>query len=582
MIAKAVTDLAVHLQYCTGTLTGLNRLVKTSNYNEWSTSTMSNITKKSLIAAGILTALMVASAANAADVPAGVQLADKQKLVRNNGSEVQSLDPHKIEGVPESNVSRDLFEGLLISDVEGHPSPGVAEKWENKDFKVWTFHLRKNAKWSDGTPVTAHDFVYSWQRLADPNTASPYASYLQYGHIANVDDIIAGKKTATDLGVKALDDHTFEVTLSEPVPYFYKLLVHPSVSPVPKAAVEKFGDKWTQPTNIVTNGAYKLKNWVVNERIVLERNPQYWDNDKTVINQVTYLPISSEVTDVNRYRSGEIDMTYNNMPIELFQKLKKEIPNEVRVDPYLCTYYYEINNQKAPFNDVRVRTALKLALDRDIIVNKVKNQGDLPAYSYTPPYTDGAKLVEPEWFKWPQEKRNEEAKKLLAEAGFTADKPLTFDLLYNTSDLHKKLAIAVASIWKKNLGANVKLENQEWKTFLDTRHQGTFDVARAGWCADYNEPTSFLNTMLSDSSNNTAHYKSPAFDKLIADTLKATDDVQRSELYAKAEQQLDKDSAIVPVYYYVNARLVKPWVGGYTGKDPLDNIYVKNLYIIKH
>ncbi|HAC6515426.1 TPA_asm: oligopeptide ABC transporter substrate-binding protein OppA [Salmonella enterica subsp. salamae serovar 47:b:1,5] len=582
MIAKAVTDLAVHHQCCTGTLTELNRLVKTSNYNEWSTNTMSNITKKSLIAAGILTALIAASAATAADVPAGVQLADKQTLVRNNGSEVQSLDPHKIEGVPESNVNRDLFEGLLISDVEGHPSPGVAEKWENKDFKVWTFHLRKNAKWSDGTPVTAHDFVYSWQRLADPNTASPYASYLQYGHIANIDDIIAGKKPATDLGVKALDDHTFEVTLSEPVPYFYKLLVHPSVSPVPKSAVEKFGDKWTQPANIVTNGAYKLKNWVVNERIVLERNPQYWDNDKTVINQVTYLPISSEVTDVNRYRSGEIDMTYNNMPIELFQKLKKEIPNEVRVDPYLCTYYYEINNQKAPFNDVRVRTALKLALDRDIIVNKVKNQGDLPAYSYTPPYTDGAKLVEPEWFKWSQEKRNEEAKKLLAEAGFTADKPLTFDLLYNTSDLHKKLAIAVASIWKKNLGANVKLENQEWKTFLDTRHQGTFDVARAGWCADYNEPTSFLNTMLSDSSNNTAHYKSPAFDKLIADTLKVTDDAQRSELYAKAEQQLDKDSAIVPVYYYVNARLVKPWVGGYTGKDPLDNIYVKNLYIIKH
>lgn len=543
---------------------------------------MSNITKKSLLAAGILTALIGGNVAMAADVPAGVQLSDKQTLVRNNGSEVQSLDPHKIEGVPESNVSRDLFEGLLISDVEGHPSPGVAEKWENKDFKVWTFHLRKNAKWLDGTPVTAHDFVYSWQRLANPNTASPYASYLQYGHIANIDDIIAGKKPATDLGVKAIDDNTFEVTLSEPVPYFYKLLVHPSVSPVPKAAVEKFGEKWTQPANIVTNGAYKLKNWVVNERIVLERNTQYWDNDKTVINQVTYLPISSEVTDVNRYRSGEIDMTYNNMPIELFQKLKKEIPNEVRVDPYLCTYYYEINNQKAPFNDVRVRTALKLAMDRDIIVNKVKNQGDLPAYSYTPPYTDGAKLVEPEWFTWSQEKRNEEAKKLLAEAGYTADKPLTFDLLYNTSDLHKKLAIAVASIWKKNLGANVKLENQEWKTFLDTRHQGTFDVARAGWCADYNEPTSFLNTMLSDSSNNTAHYKSPEFDKLIADTLKVTDEAQRTELYAKAEQQLDKDSAIVPLYYYVNARLVKPWVGGYTGKDPMDNIYVKNLYIIKH
>ncbi|HHG9494622.1 TPA: oligopeptide ABC transporter substrate-binding protein OppA [Citrobacter farmeri] len=539
-------------------------------------------TKKSLVAAGILTALIAGNVATAAVVPAGVQLAEKQTLVRNNGSEVQSLDPHKIEGVPESNISRDLFEGLIISDVDGKPSPGVADKWENKDFKVWTFHLRKDAKWSDGSPVTAHDFVYSWQRLANPNTASPYASYLQYGHIVNIDDIVAGKKPPTDLGVKAIDDNTFEVTLSEPVPYFYKLLVHSSVSPVPKAAVEKYGEKWTQPANIITNGAYKLKDWVVNEHIVLERNPDYWDNAKTVINQVTYLPIASEVTDVNRYRSGEIDMTYNNMPIELFQKLKKEIPNEVHVDPYLCTYYYEINNQKAPFTDVRVRTALKLALDRDIIVNKVKNQGDLPAYSFTPPYTDGAKLTEPEWFGWTQEKRNEEAKKLLAEAGYTADKPLTFNLLYNTSDLHKKLAIAAASIWKKNLGVNVKLENQEWKTFLDTRHQGNYDVSRAAWCADYNEPTSFLNMVLSDSSNNTTHYKSPTFDKILADALKATNEEQRTELYGKAEQQLDKDSAIVPVFYYVNARLVKPWVGGYTGKDPMDNIHVKDLYIIKH
>ncbi|WP_297198686.1 oligopeptide ABC transporter substrate-binding protein OppA [uncultured Pluralibacter sp.] len=542
---------------------------------------MTIITKKSLITAGILTALFAGSVM-AAEVPAGVTLAAKQELVRNNGSEPQSLDPHKIEGVPESNISRDLFEGLLVSDLNGHPIPGVAEKWENKDFKVWTFHLRKDAKWSNGDPVTAQDFVYSWQRVSDPKTASPYASFLQYGHLVNVDDVIAGKKPVTDLGVKAIDDHTLEVTLSEPVPYFYKLLTHPTTSPVPKAVIEKYGDKWTQPANIVTNGAYKLTDWVVNERIVMERNPNYWNNAKTVINKVTYLPISSEVTDVNRYRSGEIDMTYNNLPIELFQKLKKEIPKELHVDPYLCTYYYEINNQKAPFTDVHVRTALKLGMDRDIIVNKVKNQGDLPAFGFTPPYIDGAKLTKPEWFTWTQEKRNAEAKKLLAEAGYTADKPLTFNLLYNTSDLHKKLAIAAAAIWRKNLGVNVKLENQEWKTFLDTRHQATFDVARAGWCADYNEPTSFLNIMVSNSSSNTSHYKSPAFDKIIADTLKVSNEGERSELYNKAEQQLDKDSAIVPVYYYVNARLVKPWVGGYTGKDPMDNTYTRDMYIIKH
>ncbi len=543
---------------------------------------MTIITKKTGIAVAILAALITANGAGAAEVPEGTTLAEKQTLVRNNGAEVQSLDPHKIEGIPESNVSHDLFEGLLISDLEGHPIPGVAEKWDNQDFKVWTFHLRKDAKWSNGEPVTAQDFVYSWQRLVTPDTASPYASYLQYGHIANVDDIIAGKKKPETLGVKALDAHTLQVTLSEPVPYFYKLLIHPSMSPVPKAAIEKYGEKWTQPGNMVNNGAYTVKQWVVNERLVLTRNPQYWNNAKTVINQVTWLPIASEVTDVNRYRSGGIDITYNYLPIELFRKLKQELPKELSITPYMCTYYFEINNKKPPFNDPRVRTALKLGLDRDIIVNKVKNQGDLPAYSYTPPYADGMKLTKPEWFGWSQEKRNEEARKLLEEAGYGKGKPLSFDLLYNTSDLHKKMAIATASIWKKNLGVNVRLENQEWKTFLDTRHQGNYDVARAGWCADYNEPSSFLNTMLSGSSNNTAHYQSPAFDKIIAETLKASGDEARAELYDKAEQQLDKDSVIVPVYYYVNTRLVKPWVGGYTGKDPLDNTYTKDMYIIKH
>jgi oligopeptide transport system substrate-binding protein len=211
----------------------------------------------------------------------------------------------------------------------------------------------------------------------------------------------------------------------------------------------------------------------------------------------------------------------------------------------------------------------------------VKKQGELPAYGFTPPYTSGAELTPPAWFDWTQEKRNEVAKKLLTEAGYNKDNPLTFKLLYNTSDLHKKLAIAAASIWKKNLGVDVKLENQEWKTFLDTRHQGAFDVARAGWCADYNEPSSFLNMLLSDSSNNTAHYKSPAFDQLIQSTLKVKTATERASLYQQAEVLLDKDSVIVPLFYNVNTRLVKPYVGGYTGKDPLDNMHVKDLYIIK-
>ncbi|QUG75909.1 oligopeptide ABC transporter substrate-binding protein OppA [Erwinia sp. E602] len=543
---------------------------------------MINITKKSLIAAGILTAL-AGTAVQAAVVPAGVQLAEKQELVRGNGAEIQSMDPHKIEGVPESNVSRDVLEGLVITDESGKLAPGVAESWESKEGgKVWIFHLRNTAKWSNGEPVTAKDFVYSWRRLADPKTASPYASYLQYGHLLNVDQIIDGKAAPDTLGVKALDDHTLEVTLSEAVPYFDKLVIHPPMSPLYQPVIDKFGEKWTQPANFVGNGAFKPKEWVVNERIVLERNPQYWDNAHTVLNKVTFLPIPSEVTDTNRYRSGSSDMTYNYLPIELYQKVKKEIPQEIRAEPYLCTYYYEINNQKPPFNDVRVRTALKLGLDRDIMVKKVKAQDEDPAWSFTPPYIDDIKLQAPEWTTWTQEKRNEEAKKLLAEAGYTADKPLTFDLLYNTSDLHKKLAIAAASIWKKNLGVNVKLQNQEWKTFLDTRHQGNFDVARAAWCADYNEPSTFLNIMQSDSSSNTSHYKSAEFDKTLAEALTVADEGKRAEVYARAEKILDNDSAIAPVYYYKNIRLVKPYVGGYTGKDPLDNIRDKNLYIIKH
>ncbi|MCT8249780.1 oligopeptide ABC transporter substrate-binding protein OppA [Proteus faecis] len=543
---------------------------------------MSNLTKKSALAIAISAIFgLSALTANAAVVPDGVKLAEKQVLVRNNGSEPQSLDPHKIEGVPESALARDLFEGVTIVGPDGEILPGSATSWENKDFTVWTFKIREGAKWSNGDPVTAQDFVYSWQRLADPNTASPYESYLQYAHIVNIDDIIAGKKKATELGVKALDNNTLEITLSEAVPYLPKLLAHSSMSPVNQKVIEKFGEKWTQPANFVGNGAYNLKDWTVNERIVLERSPTYWDNKNTIIDQVTFLPISSEVTDVNRYRAGEIDMTYSNLPIEFFQKLKKEIPDELRISPYLCTYYYEINNEKAPFNDPRVREALKLSMDRDIITYKVKNQGDIPAYGFTPPFTDGIKESKPEWFaNWTQEQRNEKARQLLEEAGYNKANPLKFKLLYNTSDLHKKVAIAASSIWKKNLGADVSLENQEWKTFLDTRHQGTYDVARAGWCADYNEPSSFLNMMLSYSSNNTVHYKNTEFDALIKESLRVKSDDERAAIYQKAEGILDKDSAIVPLYYYVNTRLVKPYVGGYSGKDPLDNLHTKDLYII--
>lgn len=546
---------------------------------------MRNFPNKNILTAGILLALsqMAVATAQAADVPQGTVLAAKQEIIRGNGGEVQSLDPHKIEGSPESYVSYDLLEGLAIVDPQGKVVPGVAQSWENKDATVWTFHLRKNALWSNGQPVTAQDFVYSWRRLVNPKTASPYASYLAYGHVVNVDDIVAGKKSPDQLGVKALDDHTLQVTLSKPVPFFDQLLVYPALSPVYPPVVEKYGDQWTLPKNWVGNGAYTLQDHIVNERIVVVRNPKYWNNAATVINKVTFLPIDSEVTDVNRfYSDGGSDMSYNNLPIELFRKLKKDNPQDLRVTPYLCTYFYELNNKKPPFNDARIRTAFKLGLDRDIIVNKVLAQGQTPAYSLTDPATHGIDVAKPDWYKLTQTQRNAEAKKLLQEAGYGPDHPLTIELLYNTSDLHKKLAIAAASIWKKNLGVNVQLVNQEWKTYLDSRHQGTYQMARAGWCGDYNEPSAFLNTMQTGDSNNTAFYSSAAFDQALKDASNATDSGQRASDYQKAEQILDKDSAIVPVFYYASTRLVKPYVGGFTGNDPLDHIYDKNLYIIKH
>ncbi|WP_338577003.1 ABC transporter substrate-binding protein [Erwinia sp. E_sp_B04_8] len=517
----------------------------------------------------------------AATMPANVVLAPQQTMVINNGGEVSSLDPQKIEGVPESNIILNLLEGLTTTDNNGHVVPGVAESWKSEQGKIWIFTLRADAKWSNGEPVTAADFVYSWQRLVDPRTASPYASYLQYAHIDNIDAILAGKKSPDLLGIKALDAHHLQVTLSEPVPYFIALTAHTSLKPVNRNAVEQWGEQWTQPGHYVSNGAYTLSDWVINEKIVVKRNPAYWNNRQTVIENATFLPITSESSDVNRYRSGEIDMTNSALPPELFPVLKKTLGKQVHISPLLCTFYYELNNKRPPFNDPRVRTAVKLTLDRNIITDKVMGQGQIPAGGFTPPFIEGADLSQPEWMRLTQQQRNEQARKLLAEAGYGSDKPLTFRLLYNTSDVNKKQAIAAASMWSKNLGAKVALDNQEWKTMLDTRHQGNYDVARATWCSDYNEPSTFLNAMLSNSSSNTAFYKSEKFDALMAKSLLVSDK-ERAAVYQQAEQQLDQDSAIVPVYYRVSARLVKPWVGGFTGKDPQDLTDLKYFYIIKH
>lgn len=518
----------------------------------------------------------------AATVPDGIELAPNQQIVINNGSEVASLDPHKTEGVPESNIILNLLDGLVNTDNAGNVVPGVAESWQNQQGKVWIFTLRNNAKWSDGKPVTAHDFVYSWRRLADPKTASPYASYLQAAHFTNIDNVLDGNMPPDQLGVKALDDRHLQITLSEPVPYLVAMLAHTAMKPVYAPAIKQWGEAWTRPGHYVGNGAYTLSDWVVNEKIVLKRNPLYWNNARTVIEQGTFLPISSENSDINRYRSGGTDITNSAVPPEMFKRLQGELGDQVKVSPLLCTFYYEINNKKPPFNDPRVRAAIKMTLDRDIIANKIMGQGQIPAYSLTPPFTAGMTLSPPAWSEQSQQQRNEQAKKLLAEAGFDAKNPLRFTLLYNTSDQNKKQAIAAASMWQKNLGATVNLQNQEWKTLLETRHQAQYDVVRATWCADYNEPSTFLNMLISNASINTAFYSSENFDRLMAQSLNASDEAQRAALYQQAETQLDKDSPIVPVYYRVSVRLVKPWVGGFTGNDPQDMTDLKYYFIKQH
>ena len=531
----------------------------------------------SLLTAGVLCA---STATWAANVPAGTQLADKQELVRNNGTEPASLDPHKVESDVEFNIISDLFDGLVSVSPAGEIQPRLVEKWENKDNTVWTFHLRPGITWSDGTPITAEDIVWSWQRLVDPKTASPYASYPGSMRIVNGTDIAEGKKAPESLGVKAINDTTLEVTLTQPNAAFLAMLAHPSLVPIDKVLVGRFGDKWTKPEHFVSSGAYKLSQWVVNERIVAVRNPKYWDNEHTVINKVTYLPISSEAADVNRYKAGEIDIVYT-VPINQFAQLKKTLGSELDVSPQLATYYYQFNTTRPPFNDARVRKALNLALDKDIIAGKVLGQGQRPAWLISQPDIGGVKLQNPDYASWPMDKRIAEAKKLLAEAGFNDSHPLSFNLLYNTSESHQRIAIAASSMWKKNLGVEAKLQNQEWKTMLDTMHTHNFDAVRYAWIADYDDAATFLNTFRTGDSQNTTQYSNPDYDRALVNAAKSKTAEERGKFYQQAEDLLGRDVPAIPVYHYVRTHLVKPWVGGFT-PDKLGYYYTKDMYIKKH
>jgi oligopeptide transport system substrate-binding protein len=533
-----------------------------------------NVSTRSILLAS---AIAFASPALAA-APEGVALADDQTFTYRVLDEHSSVDPQIVEDVSGSEVVRDLFEGLYNQDADGNLVPGVALSHTISDDKLtYTFTLRPEAKWSDGNPVTAHDFVYGWQRLADPETASPYQWYVEVMGLANAGPVMAGEAPLEDLGVRAIDDHTLEVTLASPMTYFPLTTTHASTFPSPKWVIDEHGADWIKPGNIVTNGAYVLTEHVPQERSVRERNPMYWDNDNTVIEKVTALVINDENVALTRFLAGELDRT--EVPAGQYPALKEEYPDTALSFPRLCNYYFNFNlseNGPEATQDVRVRKALSYAVNRDIIVENVLQGGQSPAYTFTPAATAGFEVPAVDYAGWTQEERNAKAVELLAEAGYGPDNPLELTYLYNTDEAHRKVAIAVSQMWKQTLGVDITLENQEWKTFLETRGNHDFEIARGAWCGDYNEASTFLDLVQTSSGYNDAAYSNAEVDALLAEA-KAMDDPQAN--YTRVEEIIADEMPIIPIYHYAGVFMMNPAIAGsWPVQNVEQNWYSKDLY----
>lgn len=534
--------------------------------------------KRTLIAGAV--AALISLPALAAQVPAGTKLlpSAQQTFVRNIGTEPASIDPQMVEESAGSDIVNDLFEGLYTLDGDGKLQAAGALGYELDDTgTIYTFKLRPDAKWSNGEPVTAADYVYGWQRAADPKNASNYAWFIELTGVANASEVVQGKKSPDALGIKALDDHTLQITLKAPVPFFLKTLSHYTTFPAPRATIEKFGHEWVKPGNIVSNGAFALKEWTPNERLIAERNPHYWDNERTVLNKVIYLEIVSDTAAYNRYRASELH--YTTYPLEQYQQIKRQSPDDLVSAPMLATYYYVFNTQRKPFDDVRVRKALSLAIDRDTITEKILGQGQLSAFSLTPPSVDGFELKPPASELMSKEARITQAKALLAEAGYGPQNPLDVDILYNTNEGHKKIALAISSMWKHNLWVKAELNNMEWKTMVSALNEGDFGVSRYSWNGDYNDASTFLDIMTSNSSANSGKWFNKKYDALLAKAHDAKDPAERNRLYQQAEALIDEEAPIAPVYFYVKSRLLKPFVKGYPYHNPQDLVYAKDLYL---
>ncbi len=531
------------------------------------------------VIAGLLASTMLTGPVLAAGTHpvTGDALADDQTFTYRVLDEHSSVDPQVVEDVSGSEIVRDLFEGLMNQDAEGKLVPGVATGFTTNDEKnIYTFTLRPEAKWSNGDPVTAGDFVYAWKRLVDPALASPYAWFGELMSIENAAAIIAGEKPIDELGVSAVDDHTLEVRLSASLPYFPLMTTHASTFPSPQKVIEEFGDQWTKPGNIVSNGAYILTEHVPSERSVRERNEMYWDNEHTIIDKVVALVINDENAALTRYFAGELDRT--EVPAGQYPKLKAEYPDEAVSFPRLCSYYYTFNvSPSGPeaFKDVNVRKALSLAVDRKIITENIKAGGEIEAYTFTPGATAGFEVPNVPMMNISQEERDAEAKKLMAEAGYDASNPLKFDMLYNTDEAHQKIAVAMSQMWKQKLGADVTLANMEWKTFLNTRDNQDFQMARGAWCGDYNEASTFLDLLTTPSGYNDGKFSNARLDELMTEA-KTSDNPQ--PLYTEVEQIIADEVPIIPIYHYAGVYMLDSDLGNWPINNVEQNWYSKNLY----
>lgn len=513
-----------------------------------------------------------------ATVPAGTQLSETQIFRQNTHSDPGSLDPQQVQENTAAQIVIDLFEGLIWLDENGQVQPAQAEKWTVSDEgKTYTFTLR-DTKWSDGEAVKAQDFVLGWQRAVDPKFGSPNASYLAKAHILNAEAVMQGKLPVEQLGIKALDDKTLEVKLTQTTPYFLQLLAFPTTFPVPRHKLAQLGDKWAMPENIVSNGAYQLKKWSVNEKITAVRNPLYWNNKNTVIETSEYLFEESLASAYQRYQAKELDLTW--VPVEQIPHIQKNTPNALIVVPRLTTEFYTFNVTKPPFDNEKVRKALYLSLDRPLIAEHIIGLRK-PATTLTPPEVDGFKQPNIAELNEPMATRVAQAKKLLDEAGYNAKHPLQFEIFYNKYATHEKVALALASEWKKQLGVEVKLRTMEWKTYLGERQAGNFQVSRMSIDAEYNEPSAFLNSLVSSSAENAGKWRNSAFDEVMMKAQSTLDNNARADLYQQAEKMISEQAPIIPIFYSPLIKVLTPNVGGFPMHNPQDYVYTKELYIKK-